>query len=245
MAKKRVVLTFPPELTEKPLTYHLVKDFDLAINILRAKITPGEEGKLVLELSNGSEEMIEKGLDFLVKQGGVEAVSREIPVKRIASTRRLHGGLPTVRYGLTRKPPVSALIKNAASSASFAFPLASLGIIKGLFSRTGAVSMNMDQKRDDIYRLTGGAGPILLLPGGSGRNRSRLGLPGGRAEVENRPAAPPQPGLSPGTRRFFPPLNHGPAIRGPEVVQRMIAAARKRCRADGRCCQRHRRDAGP
>ena len=30
MAKKRVVLTFPPELAEVPITYHLVKDYDLA-----------------------------------------------------------------------------------------------------------------------------------------------------------------------------------------------------------------------
>lgn len=79
MIKKRVVLTFPAELTEKPLTYHLVKDFDLAINILRAKITPGEEGKLVVELSNGSEEMIDNGLEFLLNQGvTVEPLSKKI-----------------------------------------------------------------------------------------------------------------------------------------------------------------------
>ncbi len=79
MAKKRVVLTFPPELTEIPLTYHLVKDFDLAINILKAKITPGEEGKLVLELSNGSLEKIEDGLDYLEKHGvTIQPLSKEI-----------------------------------------------------------------------------------------------------------------------------------------------------------------------
>ncbi len=79
MAKKKVVLTFPPELSELPLTYHLVKDFDLAINILKAKITPGEEGKLVVELSNGAEEKILAGIDFLKKQGVlVEPVSKEI-----------------------------------------------------------------------------------------------------------------------------------------------------------------------
>lgn len=79
MTKKRVVLSFPSELTEKPLTYYLVKDFDLAINILKAKIVPGEEGKVVLELSNGSEEMIQKGLDFLMQQGvKVESLSKEI-----------------------------------------------------------------------------------------------------------------------------------------------------------------------
>jgi ferredoxin len=79
MAKKKIVLTFPPELTESPLTYHLVKDFDLAINILKAKITPGEEGKLVLELSNGAEERIEAGIEYLKKQGVfVEPLSKEI-----------------------------------------------------------------------------------------------------------------------------------------------------------------------
>ncbi|NLW48547.1 MAG: 4Fe-4S binding protein [Firmicutes bacterium] len=79
MAKKKIVLTFPPELTESPLTYHLVKDFDLAINILKAKITPGKEGKLVIELSNGAEENIQAGIDFLKDQGVfVEPVSKEI-----------------------------------------------------------------------------------------------------------------------------------------------------------------------
>jgi ferredoxin len=79
MPKKRVVLTFPPKLTEIPLTYKLVKDYDLSINILKAKITPGEEGKLVLELSNGSEQKIKAGIDFLVNQGViVEPVSKEI-----------------------------------------------------------------------------------------------------------------------------------------------------------------------
>lgn len=82
MAKKRVVLTFPSELTEKPLTYHLVKDFDLAINILKAKITPGEEGTLVVELSNGSLQKIEEGLDFLVRQGvEIEPLSKRITLE--------------------------------------------------------------------------------------------------------------------------------------------------------------------
>lgn len=79
MAKKRVVLTFPPELAEVPITYHLVKDYDLSLNILKAKIVPGEEGKLVLELANGSEERILAGIEFIREQGVlVEPVSKEI-----------------------------------------------------------------------------------------------------------------------------------------------------------------------
>ncbi len=79
MAKRRVVLSFPPELTEKPITYHLVKDYDLTINILKAKIVPGEEGKMVLELSNGDDENIAAGLAYIESQGiSVEPVSKEI-----------------------------------------------------------------------------------------------------------------------------------------------------------------------
>ncbi|HEX3045068.1 MAG TPA: NIL domain-containing protein [Bacillota bacterium] len=79
MPKKKLVLTFPPELTEEPLTYHLVKDFDLAINILKAKITPGEEGKLVVEISNGSDANIQAGIDYLLTLGVlIEPVSKEI-----------------------------------------------------------------------------------------------------------------------------------------------------------------------
>ncbi|MGE5599017.1 MAG: NIL domain-containing protein [Bacteroidota bacterium] len=79
MVKKRVVLTFPPELAEVPITYHLVKDYDLSLNILKAKIVPGEEGKLVLELANGAEEKILAGIDFLRAQGvTVEPLGKEI-----------------------------------------------------------------------------------------------------------------------------------------------------------------------
>lgn len=79
MPKKKIVLTFPPKLTETPLTYHLVKDYDLIINILKAKITPSEEGKLVIELANDSMENIEAGIEFIKQQGvHVEPVSKEI-----------------------------------------------------------------------------------------------------------------------------------------------------------------------
>lgn len=73
-------MTFPPELSEKPLTYYLVKDYDLAINILKAKITPGEEGKLVIEISHpDSMEKVQAGIEFLKSHGvHVEPVSKEI-----------------------------------------------------------------------------------------------------------------------------------------------------------------------
>jgi ferredoxin len=79
MAKKRIVLTFPPTLVGQPITYHLVKDYDLMLNILRAIVTPKEEGRLVLELS-GRKKSLEDGINYL-KQLGVEIQSLAQDIK--------------------------------------------------------------------------------------------------------------------------------------------------------------------
>ena len=79
MSKCRVILSFPPALIELPVTYRLVKDFNLKINIMRAHISPKEEGKLVLEVEDGSPEQVEAGLRFLEDQGiRVTRLSKEI-----------------------------------------------------------------------------------------------------------------------------------------------------------------------
>ena len=64
MSTKRLLLYFPKSETEKPIVYHLVKDYDLVINIFRAKVTPEEYGYLVLDVT-GSEENIARGMDFV------------------------------------------------------------------------------------------------------------------------------------------------------------------------------------
>lgn len=61
---KKMLLFFPECETESPIVYHLVKDYDLMINIFRAKVTPEEEGYLVLDIT-GSEENIARGTDWL------------------------------------------------------------------------------------------------------------------------------------------------------------------------------------
>jgi ferredoxin len=76
---KKIVLTFPHQLVDKPIVYHLIKDFDLTFNILKANITPEEEGLMVMEIS-GSEENYRKGLDFL-KNAGVEVKPLKTEVK--------------------------------------------------------------------------------------------------------------------------------------------------------------------
>lgn len=66
MVSKRIVLTFPHKLLDKPVVYKLVKDFDLVFNILQAKITPKEEGILILELT-GKKENYAKGIKYLTE----------------------------------------------------------------------------------------------------------------------------------------------------------------------------------
>ena len=44
---KRVVLHFPSRMVDQPIIYRLVKDHDLVLNILKASVTPKEEGIMV------------------------------------------------------------------------------------------------------------------------------------------------------------------------------------------------------
>jgi L-aspartate semialdehyde sulfurtransferase ferredoxin len=70
MQKKRVVFTYPQQLVDQPIITRLVKDFDLTINILRARITPKDEGRMVLEII-GKRSALEAGINY-VKEIGVD-----------------------------------------------------------------------------------------------------------------------------------------------------------------------------
>ena len=61
---RKLMLFFPKCECEKPIIYHLVKDYGLVVNIFRAKVTPEEEGYLVLDVT-GTDEEIEKALAFV------------------------------------------------------------------------------------------------------------------------------------------------------------------------------------
>jgi L-aspartate semialdehyde sulfurtransferase ferredoxin len=71
MATKRLVLNFPPHLIDQPVTYRLITQHQLKVNILRARITPREWGRLVVEVS-GSRKNLDAALEF-VAQLGVDA----------------------------------------------------------------------------------------------------------------------------------------------------------------------------
>ncbi len=78
MPKKKVVLNFPPHLIDQPITYRLIKEHGLVVNILRARITPHEWGRMVVELS-GNGGSLEAGLNLLAELGvGVESLAGEV-----------------------------------------------------------------------------------------------------------------------------------------------------------------------
>ena len=75
---KRIVLRFPPRLSGQPIVSRLVKDFNLDFNILKASITPEEEGLLVLELS-GEQNDYDKGVRYLAKTGvRIQSLSQDV-----------------------------------------------------------------------------------------------------------------------------------------------------------------------
>ena len=82
MTRKKVILTFPAELSGSPVTYELIRGYDVKVNILKAGIEPGREGTLLVELE-AEEEGVEKGLAYLRERGvGVEAVSSRVSYDR-------------------------------------------------------------------------------------------------------------------------------------------------------------------
>jgi ferredoxin len=78
MISKKIVLHFPKNIWGKPIVCHLAKNFDILFSILKAEVTPREEGLVVMELS-GKREEYKKGIDFLKEAGvTIQALSQDI-----------------------------------------------------------------------------------------------------------------------------------------------------------------------
>ena len=75
---KRIVLHFPIRLVDRPIVYRLIKDYNLEFNILKASVTPAEEGLMVLELK-GKQEDYDKGVRYLTKAGvRIQSLSQNV-----------------------------------------------------------------------------------------------------------------------------------------------------------------------
>ncbi|NQU95599.1 MAG: 4Fe-4S binding protein [Candidatus Omnitrophica bacterium] len=78
MISKRIVIKFPTKLVDQPIIYKLVKEFDLVFNILRARVTPKEEGELVIELK-GEEDNYAGAMKYLKDLGiTIQLLSQDI-----------------------------------------------------------------------------------------------------------------------------------------------------------------------
>lgn len=75
---KRIVLHFPRRLVDRPIVSRLVRDFNLDFNILKASVTPEEEGLLVLELT-GKQNDYDKGIKYLTDSGvKIQSLSQDV-----------------------------------------------------------------------------------------------------------------------------------------------------------------------
>ncbi len=78
IVSKRIVLHFPKRMVDKPIIYHLIKDYDLEFNILKASVTPEEEGLMVMELK-GEQKQYDNGIQYLVDSGvKIQALSQDV-----------------------------------------------------------------------------------------------------------------------------------------------------------------------
>ena len=103
---RKIVLHFPPRLVDQPILYRLVKDYDLQFNILKASVTPNEEGILVLELS-GKKKSYDDAIRFLAEAGvEVQALVKDVSRKEDTCT---HCGACVAMC------PVGALVVNPAT----------------------------------------------------------------------------------------------------------------------------------
>lgn len=76
LSPKKIILRFGKDISEKPVIYKLVKDYDLVINIIKANVNPNKEGTLVLELTG---EKYNEGLEYLKGQGvRVQPLAEEV-----------------------------------------------------------------------------------------------------------------------------------------------------------------------
>ena len=66
--EKKYVMYFPGKLVDKPIMSSMVKKFGLDFNILKAYVTPEEEGTLVLALQ-GTEDKINDAVKHLQEIG--------------------------------------------------------------------------------------------------------------------------------------------------------------------------------
>ena len=105
MKKQRVVLSFPPSSVEEPISYRLITEYGLRLNILRATIDIGKQGTAVLEIA-GEEAQLAAGFNYLENLGvGIEPLSRDVQhlTERCVSCTACVPICPTEAFSVSRE----------------------------------------------------------------------------------------------------------------------------------------------
>lgn len=80
--RTKMILKFSSDITNSPITYDLVKKFDLKINILKANIDHNLDGILVFDI-DGNSKNIAKSLEYLENVGVVaELITNTINIDK-------------------------------------------------------------------------------------------------------------------------------------------------------------------
>jgi ferredoxin len=62
--KVKYILEYSNAVVDEPVIYTLIRRFDIKVNILRAEISPGQEGSMLVELE-AEEAKLDEGRDYL------------------------------------------------------------------------------------------------------------------------------------------------------------------------------------
>ena len=75
---KKIVLHFPQQTIDKPIVSALIREYGLDFNILKASISPGEEGLMILELT-GAQKDYDRGIKYLQEAGlEIQSLSQDV-----------------------------------------------------------------------------------------------------------------------------------------------------------------------
>jgi ferredoxin len=75
---KKIVLHFTQQTIDKPIVSGLIREFNLDFNILKASISPGEEGLMIMELT-GEQKDYDRGIKYLREAGlEIQSLSQDV-----------------------------------------------------------------------------------------------------------------------------------------------------------------------
>lgn len=104
------MLRFPADTVNEPITYNLIKEYDVLINILNADITHGKEGNLLIEMV-GPRQNVKDAMAYLERKQ-VE-ISPEVKTILFNEPACIHcGACSSVCFpGALDMDPVSRLLR--------------------------------------------------------------------------------------------------------------------------------------